>query len=81
MGKDSKAEIKAWAETWKRVNEFTLNEYRQIPLERRMQDFCLLFDECKRLGWDKRTEEQRIEEARERWNALRRAYAAQAARV
>ena len=78
MTDDDKAKFKEWAEAWKRVNEITLNEYRQIPLERRMEDFCFLFDQCKYLGWDKRGNETALAEARERWNALRRAYAAQA---
>ncbi len=78
MKKDSKAEIKAWAEAWKRVNDLDDQERAALTVEERMRQFSKLFTECKRLGWDKNVDEEGIQLVRDRWNELRRAYAAQA---
>ena len=73
--KMTKAEVKAWMERWKRVNEAEKRELRATPVDVRMRQLGTLMHWALELGWakDLASEEEAV---RERWAKLRKAYGA-----
>jgi len=71
---NSKAEVKAFAERWKLVNQFEIDELRRTPPEVKLRQFFTLLQWAKDFGWEVQLGEG-VDEVRERWARLRRAHA------
>jgi hypothetical protein len=68
----SKAELQAWLERWKRVNEFEVQELRDTSVETKLRQLAALMASAEAFGW--REDQEEIEEVRARWNRLREIY-------
>jgi hypothetical protein len=71
--KITKADVRAAAMRWARVNDYERKELRKTPVEEKLRQLAALMLSCDGLGYTKALDgEQHI--ARERWRDLRRAY-------
>lgn len=66
---DERAELRAWQERWKLVNEAEVEELRTLDFATRLRQACAMFDSARALGWEHdRTEDEKVWE---RWRLLR----------
>lgn len=74
----TKEEAKAWRENWEAVNRFQIEEMRAAPMEKRLADLAWLVELAQNWRCSKpellRRVDAEIEEVRDRWARLRRAY-------
>lgn len=74
------AEARAWAERWRLVNAREEEELRNTSLEVRWQQFNTLLRWAHEFGWTAELSEG-VEEVRQRWAKLKKAYIAKSAQV
>lgn len=71
------AQIRAWAERWKLVNQAAIEELRATPLEVKIRQLAVLMDSVEELSWREALREGE-EQVRARWIRLRRVAGGQA---
>jgi hypothetical protein len=69
----TKAEIRASAKRWARMNAYERKELRETPIEEKLRQLAALMQSCDALRYAERLKDE-SNTARERWRQLRRAY-------
>ncbi|MBN2553282.1 MAG: hypothetical protein JXB06_10965 [Spirochaetales bacterium] len=65
------AGAKNYKERWRKVNELTLREHRELSPETKLLQSTGLLRLARRLGWDLSRRESEIRAVRKNWNLLR----------
>lgn len=65
------AGAKHYKERWRKVNELTLRESRELSPETKLLQSTALLRLARRLGWDMSRRESEIGTVRKNWNLLR----------
>jgi hypothetical protein len=71
----STAEGRAYRRRWAVAADFELQELRARTIQEKFEDLCQLWHWVEDFGWQEQlADEQRADELRRRWNAIRRKY-------
>ncbi len=70
---NTKAEIKAFRERWKRLNRMEIEELRRTPPETKLKQFFTLMGWARYFGWEPGLARGE-DEVRRRWNRLRQTH-------
>jgi len=73
-GKLTRAEVERWREGWQRVNEFHLQEIREMTIEQRWERLNMLFEFALAMNWVKPAPEKELAPVRRRWARLKAGY-------
>lgn len=68
----NKADVRAWMERWKVVNELEREELQSTPIEAKFRRLGILMHTARALGWKTSTQSE-IDTVRSRWLRLKRA--------
>jgi hypothetical protein len=69
--KMDKAEVRAWMDRWKAVNEAHREELRTTPMETKLRQLAVMMHTARTLGWKTSTEAE-LRRIRARWARLKR---------
>ena len=69
----TKTQARVFKKRWEDVNAIEREEWRRMPLSRKLQELTILTAWARHFGWSK-SPADRETEVRERWNRLLRAY-------
>lgn len=72
--KMTRENVEAWREGWQRVNEFHLQEIRNMTFEQRWQQLNIIFEFALTMGWVKPASEAELVPIRARWARLKANY-------
>lgn len=72
--KMTRAEVERWREGWQRVNEFHLQEIREMTIEQRWERLNMLFEFALAMNWVKPAPEKELAPVRRRWARLKAGY-------
>jgi hypothetical protein len=72
--KMTKAEAKAYRTRWQRVNQFHVQEIRQMTVKQRWEQLNIVFGFALEMGWVKPSSEKEMAPIRARWARLKAGY-------
>jgi hypothetical protein len=69
----TKAELRAWMDRWKLVNDYEREELRSTPVDVKFRQLATLMHSAHALGWKTSTQAE-IDMVRDRWIRLKRGF-------